>query len=435
MCLSAKQKKLRDDNSISLQKTLLAMTSVLVKWFLSLSLIFLSTVVMAKETMSTLTVMTFNIENGGTQISFDKVVEAIHNSGADVVGIQEAWGNIDRLAKALHWQYFSRSQHIISRLPLLEPAHEEHPYLWIEVEPKKYVAFANLHLPDDSYGPDRARAGAAEKDVITLEKQARLKFAMPVIKQLTELVKQNIPVFLTGDFNSPSHLDWIFDNKKIAWPVTQTLAQQGFKDAYRSTHPDPFKSPGFTWPAMRPKATVSFDGFNPTANDIPERIDFIFASSNTEVIHCQLIGEASYQHVDLPITPWPSDHRALVAIFKVKPVELTNTPQISVSTKTVKVQRPFKITWRNSPGFRFDYIRINPIHSKKLAYGETIRLYTKAKKNGSILFNEKVVKGNWLAWYKAEQGYWPLQPGIYEIKLMADDSETVLAETTIKVIG
>lgn len=35
--------------------------------------------------------MSFNIENGGTQIDFNQVVKAIKQSKADVVGIQEAW--------------------------------------------------------------------------------------------------------------------------------------------------------------------------------------------------------------------------------------------------------------------------------------------------------------------------------------------------------
>jgi hypothetical protein len=48
-----------------------------------------------------ISVMSYNIENGGAQVDFDKTVEAIKKSGADVVGIQEAWGNTARLAKAV----------------------------------------------------------------------------------------------------------------------------------------------------------------------------------------------------------------------------------------------------------------------------------------------------------------------------------------------
>jgi hypothetical protein len=47
-----------------------------------------------------ISVMSYNIENGGAQVDFNKTAEAIKKSGADVVGTQEAWGNIARLAKA-----------------------------------------------------------------------------------------------------------------------------------------------------------------------------------------------------------------------------------------------------------------------------------------------------------------------------------------------
>lgn len=45
-----------------------------------------------------LRVMSFNIEWGGTHISFENVVEAIRRANADIVGIQEAEGNLQRLA-------------------------------------------------------------------------------------------------------------------------------------------------------------------------------------------------------------------------------------------------------------------------------------------------------------------------------------------------
>jgi hypothetical protein len=37
-----------------------------------------------------ISVMSYNIENGGVQVDFNKTAEAIKKSGADVVGIQEA---------------------------------------------------------------------------------------------------------------------------------------------------------------------------------------------------------------------------------------------------------------------------------------------------------------------------------------------------------
>ena len=69
-----------------------------------------------------LKVMEFNIEYGGHEIDFDSVVEAIQKSDADVVAIEEAWGNMPLLARRLGWRYFDRRMQLVSQLPLLAPA-------------------------------------------------------------------------------------------------------------------------------------------------------------------------------------------------------------------------------------------------------------------------------------------------------------------------
>ena len=52
-------------------------------------------------TPHTFKLMTFNIEYGGTNVCFEKIVEAIQIADPDVVAIEEAFGNIPRLAKEL----------------------------------------------------------------------------------------------------------------------------------------------------------------------------------------------------------------------------------------------------------------------------------------------------------------------------------------------
>jgi hypothetical protein len=54
--------------------------------------------------------------------------------------------------------------------------------------------------------------------------------------------------------------------------------------------------------------------------------------------------------------------------------------------------------------------------------------------NGSVKYNPENVKGNWLDWYKAEEGHWPLTPGEYDVKLMLDDGFTELAAPKLKVV-
>ena len=98
-----------------------------------------------------LRVMTFNIEWGGTNISFDNVVEAIRLADAEIVGIQEAEGNLARLAAELGWHY-DLQNYTIARYPILDPPNANRLFVYVEVRPGEVVALANVHLPSDPSG-------------------------------------------------------------------------------------------------------------------------------------------------------------------------------------------------------------------------------------------------------------------------------------------
>lgn len=59
-----------------------------------------------------------------------------------------------------------------------------------------------------------------------------------------------------GDFNEPSVQDWTEQTRNmydhhgvvIAWPQTAALIKAGFKDCYRTVHPNVLTHPGFTFP-------------------------------------------------------------------------------------------------------------------------------------------------------------------------------------------
>jgi endonuclease/exonuclease/phosphatase family metal-dependent hydrolase len=395
---------------------------------------------------ASLSIMTFNIENGGTQIDFSKVVEAIKKSRADVVGIQEPWGHTSRLAQELGWKYASNSQHIISRYPLFETTDSRNSYTLIEVKPGYVVAMANMHLPDENYGPDLIKAGMSAKAVEAMETKIRLPTALPFIQKLSHLAQRGVPVFLTGDFNAPSDLDWQHRKIAVAWPVTKTIEANGFVDAYRYIYPDVIKNAVATWPSGRPATLHSLDGFNPSQRDLPDRIDFIF-SANATVISAAIVGEPTYPAASVTVWPWPSDHRAVVASFEVKPVAIANfslklhparsaainKPTISVAKHTFKSGEPMVISWRNMPANRYDYIMIVPTGSKKTAWGEAVRLYTRGEVSGSLVYGKKTIKGNWLDWYIGSEGHWPMKRGKYDIRLMVDDGYRELGKVQIKV--
>lgn len=267
-----------------------------------------------------ISVMTFNIEWGGANVSFDNVIEAIRLAGADVVGVQEAQGNLARLATALGWHY-DRRNHVISRFPLLDPPGGDSKYVLVEVEPGRAVAIANLHLPSDPYGPDLVRDGAAVDAVLQLERDVRLPPLQSILERLPPLLAAGYPVFVTGDFNSPAHTDWTpamvgqrpFLRYAVDWPVSRAMHEAGFSDAWRTVHADVKAKPGLTWWAGRPP----LEAYAPGVNDPQDRIDMIWSAGVAQPLTARLIGETGGPGVDAGVLPWPSDHRAVVVTFAV----------------------------------------------------------------------------------------------------------------------
>jgi endonuclease/exonuclease/phosphatase family metal-dependent hydrolase len=272
-----------------------------------------------------LKVMEFNIEYGGTLVDFGKVVEAVKASDPDVVGIEEAETNIPRLAKALGWAYYSTGMQIVSKYPILEPSESGGAYAFVEVEKGKVAAISNVHLPSDPYGPYWVRDGKTVDQVLAMEREVRLPAIQKQLEVLPPLAKKGIPVFMVGDFNSPSYLDWTsaaagtrkYLKYAVEWPVSKAVADAGFRDSWRDVYPDPVKDPGLTWWAPRPK--VPEWASNPGPKDPQDRIDYVYAAGPSKTVASEIVGEQGGPEISIPISPWPSDHRAVMSTFEVTP--------------------------------------------------------------------------------------------------------------------
>lgn len=144
-------------------------------------------------------------------------------------------------------------------------------------------------------------------------------------------------VFLGGDFNEPSHLDWIASTANMGdhqglilqWTVTTMLEKAGYKDAYRTVFKDPVTHPGFTYPADTPLASIDKLAWSPKADD-RERIDYIFyhPSDGLTLTDITIIGPSGSicrakrtpsQSKDPFFTPdgvWGTDHKGVLATFR-----------------------------------------------------------------------------------------------------------------------
>jgi endonuclease/exonuclease/phosphatase family metal-dependent hydrolase len=277
------------------------------------------------DALPRLRVMTFNIEYGGTHVLFDNVIEAIRRAGADVVTVSEAEGSLPSIASRLGWHYNAR-HYLVSRYPIVEPPDGDGLYVYVEVAPGRVVAVAHAHLPSDPYGPYLVRDGALLEDVLQLERKLRVPKIAPYLAALSPLVERGIPTFLAGDFNSPAHTDWTERTVgtrpairyPVAWPVGAAVAAAGFRDSWRSVHPDPVANPGLTWWAGRPP--IGFD--DPGADDPEDRIDFVWYAGPATALSSEIAGEEGGPEVTYAIAPWVSDHRAVVSEFSVVPAAM-----------------------------------------------------------------------------------------------------------------
>lgn len=282
-----------------------------------------------------LKVLTFNIWYGGDQVSFAKVIEAIRAADADIVGLQEPDGKTLQIAAAAGYPYADTRRHILSKYPIFDsgsgettfegaPAYSiagvdpDKVHAWVMVAPGRVVAVANTHLTSDPYGPELVRDGSALADVLQNEADTRLPEAEALVAGLKPVIDSGVTVILTGDFNTPSHLDWTEAVVAarglpfaVDWPVTKRLSEAGFTDAWRAAHPDPVAAPGLTWTPGRPWPVVP-------EGETQDRIDHV-QIANATVVDATVVGEPGNPDAGVSVTPWPSDHRAVLATIDAMP--------------------------------------------------------------------------------------------------------------------
>lgn len=305
-----------------------------------------------------LRVMSFNIEWGGAHVRFASVVDAIRASGADIVGVQEAEGNLQRLAADLGWHYNLRN-YAVSRYRLIDPPEADGYYVYVEVRPGRVVALANVHLPSDPYGPDWIRDGRPPAEVLDLERRVRLPKIEPVLGAVRGLHESGTPVFLTGDFNAPSHTDWTeaavaarpLARYAFDWPVSRAVVGAGFRDSFREAHPDPLAHPGFTWWAKRERIR----DYNPGEGDPQDRIDFLWYAGPARLTGSQIVGEAGAAGVSIEVMPWPSDHRGVVSSFEVTPAPLP--PFVAAERRVYRTGEPIRIAYY-APGLETGWVAV-----------------------------------------------------------------------------
>jgi endonuclease/exonuclease/phosphatase family metal-dependent hydrolase len=279
----------------------------------------------------TVRVMTFNIWVGGEsgKQPLDQTAKVIQAAHAHIVGIQESSGakrggkrpnNARIIAEKLGWQFFSQdsSTSIATRHKIVGHT----PKKWgaeIELPSGRRVWLFNAHFAHAPYQPyqllripyeDAPFIDSAEAAIREANRTRGYQVAA-MLAEIEAIRHAGAAIFVTGDFNEPTPLDWTDAAchagrcpVAVKWPTAAAILHAGFTDTYRASHPDPLTAPGHTWTPT----TASTD---PT--DRHDRIDFVLVSGpNARIAKSEIVGEHP-DHADIVVTPYPSDHRAVVA--------------------------------------------------------------------------------------------------------------------------
>ena len=181
----------------------------------------------------------------------------------------------------------------------------------------------------DKMEPDTVVASLLADNVASQRDDAIRLFIADAAKETA----QGHLVFIGGDFNEPSHLDWTEATKDsadhrgvvIPWTVSTLLTEAGYKDAYREMYPDPVKNPGYTYPADSKDTEVSRLTWTPDADE-RERIDFIYyyPQKGLSLLQANIFGprgsirnsmrlqENTEDTFIEPLGVWPTDHKGVL---------------------------------------------------------------------------------------------------------------------------
>jgi len=317
-----------------------------------------------------LNVLSLNTWQEGTSVSggFDAIADIILQTNADVVLLSEIRnynGTIfsERITEKLRirgldfYGYNSnKSALIISKYPIISVAATQSSALTkctIDLGNNTKVAVYAAHLDYTHYACylPRGYSGITWQKLPepildltqileqNLASQRDEAIAVFIKSALAEKDKGNIVIF-GGDFNEPSHLDWVestkhlFDHNGVVvpWHNSISLLNNNFIDAYRKKYPNPVEYPGITWPSYNNSVDLSALVWTEDADD-RDRIDFIYyyPDDRLHLNDMSIVGPKSsiaFGEVvstnpgsDKFIEPqgvWPSDHKGVLARFSLR---------------------------------------------------------------------------------------------------------------------
>jgi len=279
----------------------------------------------------------------------ERMIEILKASGTDIITMTETYGSAKDIAESLNYYYFTPSPTdnltIFSRYPLenagtikdlsyfsfisatvlIPGGMKVRVYnIWLTSSGRHIVEIKNKELSDEEF-----TAG----DDIRYNHIQQLLTHPDFLKDLAN--KDKIPIIVSGDFNSVSHLDYTKEsgdkglNFSRILPIKVSIAMQknGFTDSYRFIHPEITPNTyGYTWTTVGMGYMYKVgEGFVPVENNpkpkyrgLFARIDFIYCTGNKlKAVSSRTISHhPSNKNRSFP--EFPSDHAAVLTGFELR---------------------------------------------------------------------------------------------------------------------
>lgn len=280
--------------------------------------------------VDTLRVMTFNVWVAeGSQSGRSKLAEIMAAANADVIGVQEMDANAGRaVASTLGFNYYQQSGsdiQVISRYPIVGNSAGKQG-VRIQLSPGQEVWLFNAHLAAYPYQPYDLRDGTLAKNeaaVIAAANAIRGGQVTSYLSDMAPALASGLPVFFTGDFNEPSHLDWTAAaaaatprpyDLKVEYPTSKRIVDAGLTDSLRAVRPDPVGDPAYTWTPGAPPPAVA-------ADEVHDRIDIVYHKGRgVTPLSAMTVGYPDGNpNTDLSVPGYNADHRSVVVAYHLPP--------------------------------------------------------------------------------------------------------------------